>query len=122
MKRIITTLYLGVLFACNDTGKADKMDLIGQTIEYQYGESIYHVTIDSDDQLHWEAVAGDELGVKAEETYVAEWIGPGKLFITWGEANGTGVSQVLDFDNGKVYNHLIRGRDVSQGEGEIRLK
>ena len=71
--------------------------------------------------MHWEAVSGDEKGVKEDETYKIESIGNNRLFITWGEANGIGVSQVLDFENGIVHNHLLRGRDISIGRGEIRI-
>lgn len=96
-------------------------DLIGKTIEYRYGESVYHVTLDTDSTLHWEAMAGDEKGAYEEETYVIESIDHVRLFITWGEANGIGVAQVLDFEKGIVYNHLLRGRDVSMGGGNIKL-
>ena len=96
-------------------------DLVGRTIEYRYGESVYHVTIDSDHEMHWEAMAGDEKGVKEEETYKIEKVNDTQFFITWGEANGIGVSQILDFENGTVYNHLLRGRDISMSRGEIRL-
>ena len=96
-------------------------DLIGKTIEYQYGESIYHVTIDTESELHWEAMAGDEKGVKEDETYKIVSIDDQKLFITWGEANGIGVSQVLDFEKGVVYNHLLRGRDITIGTGKIKI-
>lgn len=96
-------------------------DLVGKTIQYQYGESIYHVTLDTDTTMHWEAIAGDEKGTLENETYVLESIDEGKLFITWGEANGIGVAQVLDFEKGIVYNHLLRGRDVSIGRGVIKI-
>lgn len=96
-------------------------DLIGKTIEYRYGESVYHVTIDSDSTMHWEAVAGDEKGALENETYVIAAVDDSKLFITWGEENGIGVAQVLDFKKGIVYNHLLRGRAVSAGEGEIKI-
>ena len=96
-------------------------DLVGKTIEYKYGESIYLVHVDTDSTMHWEAVSGDEKGVKEDETYKIESIGNNCLFITWGEANGIGVSQVLDFENGIVHNHLLRGRDISIGRGEIRI-
>jgi len=96
-------------------------DIIGKTIENTYGESIYHVTIDSDHEMHWEAMSGDEKGTKEEENYKIESIDYQKLFITWGEANGIGVSQVLDFEKGVVYNHLLRGREISIGTGEIRI-
>jgi hypothetical protein len=96
-------------------------DLIGKTIEYRYGEHVYHVTLDTDSTLHWEAMAGDEKGAHEEETYVIESIDHARLFITWGEANGIGVAQVLDFEKGIVYNHLLRGRDVSMGNGDIKI-
>lgn len=96
-------------------------DLIGKTIVYAYGESIYHVTIDNSTQLHWEAMSGDEKGTKENETYVIESVGDQLLFITWGEANGIGVSQILDFNKGIVHNHLLRGRDVSVGQGKISI-
>lgn len=96
-------------------------DLIGKTVEYRYGESVYHVTFDSDSTLHWEAIAGDEKGVVEQETYVAEFIKPGLLFISWGEANGINVSQVLDFNEGKVYNHLVRNRKADAGDGKIKI-
>lgn len=96
-------------------------DLIGKTMEYRYGESIYHVTIDSDSTLHWEAMAGDEKGALENETYVIASLDDSKVFITWGEENGIGVAQVLDFEKGLVYNHLLRGRTVTAGEGEIEV-
>jgi MoaF C-terminal domain len=96
-------------------------DLVGKTIEYQYGESVYHVTLDTDTTMHWEAMAGDEKGALENETYVLESIDDRKLFITWGEANGIGVAQVLDFEKGIVYNHLLRGRNASVGRGVIKI-
>lgn len=96
-------------------------DLIGKTIEVRYGEDIYHVTIDTDSTMHWEAVAGAEKGVKENETYVIESIDDTRMFITWSEANGIGVAQILDFEKGIVYNHLLKGRNVSMNRGEITL-
>jgi len=95
--------------------------LLGKTIEYRYGESVYHVTLDSDSTLHWEAMAGAEKGAFEAETYVAECVEPNILFISWGEANGINVSQVLDFNKGIVYNHLIRNREASLGQGQIKI-
>jgi len=118
MLSALTCLFL---ISCTAPKSEQPINLIGKTIEYRYGESVYHVTIDSDSTLHWEAMAGDEKGVKANETYVAEFISPHQYFITWGEVNGIGVSQILDFEKGKVYNHLLRGRDASKGDGEIKI-
>lgn len=95
--------------------------LIGKTIEYKYGEDIYHVTLDSDSTLHWEGMAGGEKGVKADETYFMESLDSARIFIMWDEANGIAVSQVLDFAQGKVYNHLMQERKLRHGYGEIRV-
>ena len=84
------------------------MDIIGKTIEYKYGESIYHVTIDSETDLHWEAMEGGETGAIGVEKYVMDQLPNGEVFISWAEENGIGVSQILDFKNGKVYNHLLK--------------
>jgi hypothetical protein len=122
MKNSIEFLLLIFLFgACQKSTHQDPIDLIGKTVEYQYGESVYHVSFDSDSTLHWEAIAGDEKGTKEDETYVSEWIESQKLFITWGEANGIGVSQILDFEKGQVHNHLLRGRTANSVIGEIQL-
>ena len=124
--RAVTFISITIIMiasACNQsTGlKIAPKDLIGKTIEYTYGESIYHVTLDSDTQLHWEAMTGEEKGIRAEETYVIESISDATLFISWGEENGIGVSQLLDFKNDQVHNHLIKGRKASLSSGKIRI-
>lgn len=96
-------------------------DLVGKTIEYRYGEDIYHVTLDTDSTMHWEAMAGAEKGIKENETYFMESIDDNKMFITWDEANGIGVAQVLDFEKGVVYNHLLINRKLRNGKGEISV-
>jgi hypothetical protein len=121
MKGIYGFLIALALAACSSQESKSSLDLVGKTIEYRYGVSIYHVTIDSDTTMHWEAIAGEEKDVKENETYAAEWIDSKKLFISWGEANGMVVSQILDFEKGKVYNHLVRNREPSMGEGQIRI-
>ena len=97
------------------------VDINGKTIEYRYGESIYHLTVDTDSTLHWEAMSGGEKGVTGDEKYIMDRLPNGEIFITWGEENGTGVSQVLDFENGKVFNHLSWDRRVATGLGEIKI-
>jgi hypothetical protein len=121
MKHRTAFVLIWIIFATCTPSDKSSVNLIGKTVEYRYGEDVYHVTLDSDSTLHWEAVAGDETGAKENETYVAEWIEDRKLFITWGEANGIGVSQVLDLEKGKVYNHLLRSRNARKGTGDVRI-
>jgi len=128
MKHVFLFALVGLLGSCQqkpveatDRFVIKPKDLIGKTIEYRYGESVYHVTIETDSTMHWEAMAGDEKGTLENETYVIASVDDSKLFITWGEENGIGVAQVLDFKKGMVYNHLLRGRAVSAGTGEIKI-
>ena len=138
MKKLLPLLFLGLLLGCQSTGTSEETSettenaevveeapqpvaIVGKTIEYRYGESVYHVMVDTDSTMHWEAMAGDEKGVKANENYKMHRLDPETIFITWGEENGIGVSQVLDFKNGIVYNHLLRDRDISIGKGEIKI-
>ena len=118
MLSILFMLFILSTFSCQ---KPKKMTLVGKTIEYNYGEIKYHVRFDSDSTLRWVAVSGDEIGAYEDEIYFSEWVSDHLLFITWGEANGIGVSQILDFEKSKVYNHLLRGREVSVGQGEIQF-
>jgi len=115
-----------IFLACNNPKDGEfknvlPKDLVGKTIEYTYGESIYKVTIDTDSTMHWEAMTGDEKGTQEKETYFMESVGNNKIFISWGEANGIGVSQILDFNGGKVYNHLLQDRKLENGHGTIRI-
>ncbi len=95
--------------------------LVGKTIEYNYGEDIYHVILDTDSTLHWVGVQGGEKGVTGDETYFMESLDSSRIFISWDEANGIAVSQVLDFEQGKVYNHLMQDRKLRHGYGQIRV-
>jgi len=115
-------LLIAFLCSCGQVKeKTQQPDLIGKTIAYTYGEHVYHLTIETDSTLYWEAKTGSEKGLKGEETYILEWIAHQKLFITWGEKEGPGVSQVLDFEKNKVYNHLLFGRKVNKSEGKIKF-
>ncbi|MBL7871200.1 MAG: MoaF N-terminal domain-containing protein [Cyclobacteriaceae bacterium] len=124
MLRFLLVGAIGTAFSCQQpasTSSVTPAQLIGKTIEVNYGEDVFHVTFDSDSVLRWTAEAGAEKGAAETETYKAELVNVNQVFITWGEANGIGVSQILDFDKGLVYNHLLRGREVRIGQGKIRI-
>jgi hypothetical protein len=58
------------------------------------------------DTLEWEALEGPDRGATGtERTYVRE-IGPGTYFVSWLEASGTTVSQVLDLPAGSVLSFI----------------
>ena len=79
------------------------------------------VILDTDSTLHWVGVQGGEKGVTGDETYFMESLDSSRIFISWDEANGIAVSQVLDFEQGKVYNHLMQDRKLRHGYGQIRV-
>jgi len=114
-------LFIGCKSPDSKQANVNPKDLIGKTIEYIYGESVYHLTFDTDSTMHWKAMAGDEKGTYENEVYFMESIGENKIFITWDEANGIGVAQVLDFNQGKVYNHLLQDRKLRNEYGGIRI-
>lgn len=120
-KSIFSCLIATIFWNCSPNSSLKSEGLISKTLEYDYGESVYHLTFESDSTLHWTAVRGSEKGLQGREIYRANWISKDKLFITWGEENGTGVSQVLDFEKGKVFNHLLFGRELYAGEGSIKI-
>ena len=109
------------LISSDNSGLVEDLDIVGKVISYTYGESIYHVHVLTDSTLYWEAVQGSEKGVTANEDYKLHRVDNHKIFISWGEENGLSVSQVLDFEKGIVYNHLLRDRDVSIGMGKIDI-
>jgi hypothetical protein len=125
----ILSFYLLSITACQEHSQDDETKLeesietdklIGKTIEYKYGKDVYLVKIDTDSTLHWWANSGAEKGKKAFEKYKSEMI-DNKVFISWEEANGIGVSQILDFKNGIVHNHILNDRNISIGKGSIRV-
>lgn len=122
----ISLLYLIACKQQNNEDNIQKSDdlniniLVGKTIEYKYVEDIYLVKIDTDSTLHWWANSGAEKGIKAFEKYKSEMI-DNKLFISWEEENGIGVSQILDFEKGIVHNHILKDRNINIGKGTIKL-
>lgn len=63
------------------------------------------------DTVEWEALEGPARGTTGtERTYVRE-IGPGMYFVSWLEASGTTVSQVLDLPAGRVLSFITYEHD-----------
>lgn len=64
---------------------------------YNDGETKYAVRFDSDTALHWECITGEEKGRSAHETVTRVVIRPDVHFLSWTEADGLVVVQVVDF-------------------------
>lgn len=68
---------------------------------YEGGVS-YEVRFDSDTALHWHCVAGDEKGREANETYDRVPLRDAQHLVSWTEADGLAVTQVVDYAAGQV--------------------
>ena len=80
----------------------------GHRFQYTYENGVTVVISFSDEHtLYWKALAGPEQGRAATETYDSVPVAPNIHFITWSEADGTAVSQVVDYNQMIVHTSLI---------------
>ena len=80
-----------------------KMDQVGKTFLFDYGDLMIRVRYLSDSKLEWEQVKGPAVGLKAVETYGRSAIRPDVHFVWWQEADTSVVTQVVDFNKGRVH-------------------
>ncbi|MDO5625861.1 MAG: MoaF C-terminal domain-containing protein [Pseudomonadota bacterium] len=70
---------------------------------YDYdGGTSYEVRFDSATALHWHCVAGDEKGRQASETCDRVPLRDAQDLLSWTEADGLSVTQVVDWQAGRV--------------------
>src|SRR5207249_17923 len=80
----------------------------GHRFQYSYENGITLVIAFADEHtLHWEAITGPEQGHSATEAYDSVVVAPNIHFIAWLEADGTAVSQVVDYNQMVVHTSLI---------------
>lgn len=96
------------------------INLVGKTLEYNYGNTVYEVSFKSNNQLHWKCTKGDELGQEADEIYFTHRLSNHTLFISWIESNGLGVSQVLNLKENVVDCFLKIDKEVISLSGKIQ--
>lgn len=110
-------------------GKAEETSLmqfgkleVGQTYVYDYGDARYEVKYLTDTTLHWECVFGEEKGRQETERYYQKILAGNSVFVTWAEADGIGVSQVIDFNKNKVQSYLLIDKKIELAEAKITKK
>jgi hypothetical protein len=79
-----------------------KMDYVGKSFLFDYGEMVIRVHYLSSTSLQWEQVKGPAAGLKGQETYGFDTIRPAVYFIWWQEKDTSIVTQVVDFEKGRV--------------------
>lgn len=132
MRHILIAIMMLAFVACEseatekeNTQTKEKMtseviNLTGKTLEYNYGDYIYHLNFKTDDTLHWKCVEGDEKGKEADETYTTQRLNDHTLFISWVEADGLGVSQVVNLKENTINCYLKIDREIIPLSGTIR--
>ncbi len=96
--------------------------ILGASFRFIYSDETYRIDVLSEKRLRWERVAGDNAGQSDEETYVFDVLSPDLILLTWIEADGLGLSNVLNVRNGVLVTHANHGRDVFQNKGRHSLE
>lgn len=87
-------------------------NLIGKSFDLIYASETYRIEILDDAKLRWKRIKGDNAGQGDEEAYQYSRISETISLITWIEADGLGLSNVLCFSDTTLTTHANMGRDV----------
>lgn len=100
-------------------------DLVGKTFDIVYSseqsKDTYRFKVQSADKIRWDRIAGSDVGKGDLEQYVATRLDDDKLIITWIEADGLGLTNVLNFKAGTCLTHGNNGRSVWKHTGALSL-
>lgn len=88
--------------------------------DFVYADETYRIELLDDERLRWERIAGDGAGASDVERYVSGRLDGHRWLITWIEADGLGLSSVVDFDAATLVTHANQGRDVFVNGGSVR--
>ncbi len=95
-------------------------DLMGKTFEFRYASEIYHITIQSDETLLWELKKGEFEGPSSgTESYIHSELYPGVHFISWTEATGLVLCNVIDFNTMVLTTHGNHDGEMFVNPGTI---
>ncbi len=99
------------------------MEKVGKAYLFDYGDFVVSVRYLSDRRLAWEQIKGPEVGVKAEEEYGFAAIRPAVYFVWWQEKDTSVVTQVVDFEKGRVHTTWISPeKKVASFQGTVIAK
>jgi phenolic acid decarboxylase len=104
------------------TNTALTNQLLGNTFEYDYGDGAYEVHFNSPTSLTWQCVKGQEVGKSATERCQIQQLSPTTYLIAWIEADGLGVSQMLDLMERKISVYLFKDQSLTFLTGVVLPK
>jgi len=98
------------------------MKFVGKKILLHYDNGLEIIgDYTSPTEISWEARSGPAKGMKGKETIRAVEVASDIFFISWLEASGTSVSQILDFNNSTMVAFTTydsdKGRQSTLGKG-----
>jgi hypothetical protein len=83
------------------------MSLLGSALMFHYRSGLrISATYESASQLHWHAITGPAAGQSGREQIAMAEVRPDLFFVSWLEASGTTVSQVIDMQANTVYSYV----------------
>lgn len=97
-------------------------DIIGASFQLIYSDETYRIDIYSTKKLRWTREVGNNVGQTDEESYILDLLSAEIIMLTWIEADGLGLSNVMNVENGSLITHANQGRDVFQNKGRHTFK
>ena len=125
-KRFVVSLGVCLALACAHTGagpgtESDPLGLVGRTFDFNYADFAYAITFVSDEELHWKLTRGEYAGPSSgTDRYYASEIADGIVFVSWVEASGLSLSNVIDFRTRALTTHARDGDTTYINKGTIR--
>lgn len=119
-----------VIFPDSDTTSlaqsGGSMTLSGKTLTLTYNSGLIVRGTYSADSVRWEALAGPAKGSTGSERTYVQALSPTTWFVSWVEASGTTVSQILDLDARKVWAFVTfaagNARQATLDHGSITIE
>lgn len=121
MRRFLVVLT--VLFLAPHAVAADERAVqIGKTYLFDYGDTAYEITLETETDVHWKLIKGDYPGPQEDlERYYLSEVADGVVLISWVEASGLGLYNVLNLNNGTLITHAREGDITHINKGTITL-
>ncbi|EFL87454.1 hypothetical protein [Ahrensia sp. R2A130] len=104
------------------TSKVTHKSIIGRNFQLIYADETYRIDVISEKRLRWTREAGNNVGQSDEETYVFDVLSPEIILLTWIEADGLGLSNVLNLRDRALITHANHAREVFQNKGQHSLE
>lgn len=95
------------------------MEIVGRTFLFEYETESYRIEVVDRTTVRWTQTRGPEEGKGDIERFILSTLNAQSAAITWIEADGLGVTNILDFKNLSVTTHANVGRDVFENIGKL---